>query len=68
MAPKPYDKLYALSAYAAARGISHEEIAFVGDDYGPGGNDESVYLSDIRFFRVDDYTRLREALSDLLGA
>jgi HAD superfamily hydrolase (TIGR01484 family) len=67
MAPKPYNKLYALSAYAAARGISHEEIAFVGDDYGPGGNDESVYLSDIRFFKVDDYTRLREALSDLLG-
>jgi uncharacterized membrane protein YadS len=22
---------------------SAEEIAFVGDDYGPGGNDESVY-------------------------
>jgi hydroxymethylpyrimidine pyrophosphatase-like HAD family hydrolase len=68
MAPKPYDKLYALDAYAKAHGLSHEEVAFVGDDYGPGGNDESVYLSDIRFFRVDDYTRLREALSDLLGA
>jgi HAD superfamily hydrolase (TIGR01484 family) len=67
MAPKPYDKLYALDAYAKARGISHAEIAFVGDDYGRGGNDESVYRSDIRFFKVDDYTRLRERLGELLG-
>ena len=68
MAPRPYDKLYALDAYAVETGISHAEIAYVGDDYGPGGNDESVYRSDIRFVKVDDYTRLREALSDLLEA
>ena len=66
MAPRPYDKLYALDAYAKEKGILHEEIVFVGDDYGPGGNDESVYRSDIRFIKVDDYTRLREALGDLL--
>ena len=68
MAPKPYDKLYALDAYAKARGIAHGEIAFVGDDYGPGGNDESVYRSDLRFCKIDDDTRLREALGDLLQA
>lgn len=55
MAPKPYDKYYALDKYCAERGLNHSEVAFVGDDYGPGGNDESVYLSDFNFIRIDNY-------------
>lgn len=55
MAPKPFDKYYALRRYCEKNGISEEEIAFVGDDYGTGGNDESVYLSPIRFITIDDY-------------
>jgi len=39
---------------------------FVGDDYGPGGNDESVYLSDFHFVKVDDYTKLGECLKEYL--
>ena len=35
---------------------------FVGDDYGPGGNDESVYLSEIRFVKVDDYRTFPEVM------
>ena len=66
MAPRPYDKLYALDAYGREHGIAHEEMVFVGDDYGPGGNDESVYRSDIRFIQVDDYTRLPELMQELL--
>lgn len=65
MAPRPYDKYYALDLYCREMGISHDEVVFVGDDYGIGGNDESVYRSDIRFICVDDYTRLDEYLSEL---
>ena len=66
MVPKPYDKYYALSRYCEERGYSHGEVVFVGDDYGVGGNDESVYLSDIDFIKVDDHERLGEAVAGLL--
>lgn len=66
MAPKPYNKYYALSQLCRERGLSHREVVFVGDDYGTGGNDEAVYRSDFGFVRVDDYRRLGEALGDLL--
>ena len=56
-APFPYNKYYALDKYCAEYGYSHDEVVYVGDDYGPGGNDEAVYLSDFTFVRVDDYTR-----------
>ena len=55
MAPKPYDKQHALALYCAEQGIAHGEVLFFGDDYGPGGNDESVYRSDFGFVKVDDY-------------
>ncbi len=66
MAPKPYNKYYALDLYCKQKGIAHDEAVFVGDDYGEGGNDESVYKSDFGFIKVDDYTRLEEYLKDLL--
>ena len=28
----------------------------MGDDYGEGGNDESLYLSDFGFEKVDNYS------------
>ena len=55
MAPKPYNKYYALDLYCKENGLSHENVVFIGDDYGLGGNDESVYLSDINFLCIDDY-------------
>ena len=66
MAPKPFNKYYALDLYCKEHGIAHSEAVFVGDDYGEGGNDESVYKSDVGFVKVDDYTRLEEYLKDLL--
>ena len=65
MSPAPYDKAYALSKYCADHGIRHDEVVYAGDDYGIGGNDESVYVSDIKFICVDDYTRLDEYLAEL---
>ena len=43
-------------------GIELSEVAFVGDDYGPGGNDESVYQSEIRFITIDDYRTFPEVI------
>ena len=65
-APVPYDKYYALDRYCKRFGLSHEEVVYVGDDYGTGGNDEAVYRSDFRFICVDDYTRLASCLKDYL--
>ena len=66
MAPFPYNKYYALDKYCKERGIAHDEVVFVGDDYGPGGNDESVYVSDFNFFTIDDYTKFPEVMKELL--
>ncbi len=62
MAPKPYNKYYALSRYCAERGILHSEVVFVGDDYGEGGNDESVYLSDFGFLKIGNYLDFPEIM------
>lgn len=66
MAPKPYNKYYALDLYCKEKGLSHDEVVFVGDDYGLGGNDESVYKSDFGFICIDDYRKFPEAVADLL--
>jgi len=65
-APMPFNKYYALDQYCRRYGLTHDQVAYVGDDYGPGGNDESVYQSDFRFYTIDDYTQLRDVLKDLL--
>ena len=66
MAPRPYNKFYALDKYCKERGISHDEVVYVGDDYGQGGNDESVYLSNINFIEVDDYREFKHKIKPLL--
>ena len=66
MAPKPYNKLYALDLYCREQGIAHENVLFIGDDYGTGGNDESVYLSNVPFLCVDDYTTFPALVRPLL--
>ena len=68
MAPKPFNKYYALDLWCRENGIAHDEVVFVGDDYGLGGNDESVYQSDFRFAAIDDYTRLDEVLAPWLDS
>lgn len=67
LAPLPYDKYNALDRYCTENGLAHSEVCFVGDDYGEGGNDESVYRSDFGFLCVDDYRRLEQSVAVLLG-
>ena len=66
MAPKPYDKYYALDLYCRENGFSREEVVYIGDDYGLGGNDESVYKSDFPYITIDNYLDFPEKVAALL--
>lgn len=67
MAPKPYDKYYALDMYCKENGLKHEEVVYIGDDYGLGGNDEAVYVSDFPYLTIDDYRTFAQIVKPLLG-
>lgn len=64
--PRPFNKYYALDRYCQQKGFSHGEVVFVGDDYGMGGNDESVYRSDILFLKTDDYRKFPQIIRRFL--
>ena len=66
MTPNPYNKKYALDMYCSSHNLKCENIVYVGDDYGPGGNDESVYKSKYKFIEIDDYRNLRKILTGKL--
>lgn len=66
MSPKPYNKYYALDLYCKENGIDHSEVAYIGDDYGEGGNDQSVYLADFNYLKIDDYRDFEKIISPLL--
>ena len=66
MAPKPYNKYYALDLYCREQGLSHSQVLYIGDDYGPGGNDESVFQSDFPCIPMDNYLDFPEKTAFLL--
>ena len=66
IAPKPYNKLYALDRYLAKHGLSREDVIFFGDDYGVGGNDREVYESGVEFVCIDDYRDFPDIASEKL--
>lgn len=66
MAPKPYDKCYALDTYCQENGYTHSEVVYIGDDYGTGGNDEAVYRSDFRYITIDNYLDFPQKVRELL--
>ena len=66
MAPKPYNKYYALDLYCKEHGYSHDEVVYIGDDYGLGGNDESVYKSDFPYLTIDNYLDFPKVVEPLL--
>lgn len=66
MSPMPHNKYHALNEYCADHGIAHSEVVFVGDDYGRGGNDESVYKSDFGYLEIDDYRDFPTVIKELL--
>ena len=66
MAPKPFEKAWALSAYCKKHGIEKTDAVFIGDDYGPGGNDEAALLAGFAFLKVDDYRDFPRIIAPLL--
>lgn len=66
MAPRPYNKYYALDLYCKENGLSHSQVVYIGDDYRLGGNDESVYKSDFPYITIDNYLDFPEKLAALL--
>lgn len=66
MAPKPYDKYYALDLYCKENHLSHSEVVYIGDDYGLGGNDEPVYKSDFPYITIDNYLDFPQKVEMLL--
>ena len=66
LAPKPYNKYYALDLFCKENGLAHENVVYIGDDYGPGGNDESVYLSDFPYLTIDDFNDFPKVIAPLL--
>jgi hypothetical protein len=66
MAPNPYDKYYALDLYCKENGIDHSQVAYIGDDYGIGGNDESVYKSDFYYITIDNYRDFPKKVEKLM--
>lgn len=66
MAPAPWNKRYALELFCRENGLEPENVVYIGDDYGPGGNDESVYLSDFPYLTIDDYRTFPDTVKVLL--
>lgn len=66
MAPRSYNKYYALDLYCREHGFAHSEAVFIGDDYGTGGNDEPVYKSDFNYITIDDYRDFPQVIEPLL--
>ena len=66
MAPKPYNKYYALDLYCKEHGLTHDQVAYIGDDYGLGGNVESVYKSDFVYLTIDNYLDFPKVVTPLL--
>ena len=66
MSPKPFNKYYALDLYCKENALSHENVVYIGDDYGFGGNDESVYKSDFNYLTIDDYRDFSKVVKVLI--
>jgi len=67
MAPRPYDKAYALDLYCKEKGISRDDVVYIGDDYGQGGNDESVLLAGYNYIKINSYKDFTEVIKPLLS-
>ncbi len=66
LAPDKYNKFRALDIYCKENNLMHENVVYIGDDYGMGGNDESVYKSDFPYITIDNYKDFPEKVKVFL--
>lgn len=64
--PKEFNKYIALKTYIDKLKINSNEVVYFGDDYGPGGNDEHLYNSEIEFIKVDNYKEFPQKVRFLI--
>jgi len=55
IAAKRYNKYDAAMRYAEKRGIKKDEILYIGDDMGDGGNDSHIRLYGMDYIQSEDY-------------
>ena len=61
-----FNKYHALTNYMERHNLSKEEVMYVGDDFGEGGNDEQIRTGGLNYTAIDDYLKLGERLAFLL--
>lgn len=61
-----YNKFFALERYCAENALRLDEVLFVGDDFGEGGNDSAVKDGGVDYVEIDDYTKFPERIRFLL--
>ena len=64
--PPGYDKYHALVKFGKANGLTPEEMVYIGDDFGPGGNDWQVKNGGIDCVEIDDYRNFPDRVAFLL--
>ena len=62
LAELKFNKYSAVMRYAEERGLTKDQVLFVGDDFGDGGNDSHIRLYGMDYIQITDYTRLPEKL------
>ena len=64
--PLGCDKYHALLHFCEENGLAPEEVVYIGDDFGPGGNDSQVKLGGIDCVEIDDYRNFPDRVAFLL--
>ena len=63
---KQFNKYNALTKYMNEHGLTKDDVMFVGDDFGTGGNDEHVKTGGLNYTVVDNYKNLKDRVAFLL--
>ena len=61
-----FNKYNALTNYMERHNLTKDEVMYVGDDFGEGGNDEQIRTGGLNYTVIDDYLKLGERLAFLL--
>ena len=64
--PPGCDKYHALLDFCEKNGMTPDEAVYVGDDFGPGGNDSQVMNGGIDCIEIDDYRNFPDRVACLL--
>lgn len=63
---KQFNKYSALTEYMNEHGFIKDEVMFIGDDFGTGGNDEHIKAGGLNYTVVDNYKNLKDRVAFLL--